>query len=287
MSAPISPGGVTSPSDTASVNTAISKRAVPVRLVGGGAKVAQVAEEVRRLHDDAGHRVVDRGEKVLGRADVRRQRDDLVAGHARERAHDLGILRVQPARQHGLAALRHAMRHQHRLAGAGRAVIHRGVRDLHGGEVRDLGLELEQILQRALRDLGLIGRVARQELGALDEVVDASPARGACRRRRRRRTAPRRRRRSSPPSARGCARPRARPCGAGGRAAPRGACPRARRRRGRRCRPRRCGPASRRGPRQRGAGSAFRDVPQAWTGRPATTTSLFTEFAMKHSSCER
>src|SRR5262249_7263731 len=37
---------------------------------------------------------------------------------------------------------------------------------------RDLGLELEQHLQRALRDLRLVGRVRGQELTALDQVID-------------------------------------------------------------------------------------------------------------------
>ena len=58
-------------------------------------------------------------------------------------------------------------------AGAGRAVVHGGVGHLHGGQIGDLRLELEQVLQRALRDLGLVGRVAGQEFGALDEMVDA------------------------------------------------------------------------------------------------------------------
>jgi hypothetical protein len=38
---------------------------------------------------------------------------------------------------------------------------------------RDLGLEFEQHLQRALRDFRLIGRVGGQELAALDQVIDA------------------------------------------------------------------------------------------------------------------
>ena len=65
------------------------------------------------------------------------------------------------------------MRHEHRFGGRGRAVIHRGVGDLHAGQKRYLGLELEQILQGPLRDLGLIGRVSRHEFGALDQMVDA------------------------------------------------------------------------------------------------------------------
>ena len=49
----------------------------------------------------------------------------------------------------------------------------RGVGHRQAGQGRDLGLELEQHLQRALGDLRLVGRVAGQELRALDDVVDA------------------------------------------------------------------------------------------------------------------
>jgi hypothetical protein len=38
--------------------------------------------------------------------------------------------------------------------------------------MRDLGLELEQHLQGALRHLGLVRRIGRQPLGPLDHVVD-------------------------------------------------------------------------------------------------------------------
>ncbi len=41
------------------------------------------------------------------------------------------------------------------------------------GQHRHLGLELEQVLQRALGDLRLIGRVGGEELRALDQVIDA------------------------------------------------------------------------------------------------------------------
>ncbi len=39
--------------------------------------------------------------------------------------------------------------------------------------MRDLGLEFEEILQRALRDLGLVRRVGGEEFRALDQVIDA------------------------------------------------------------------------------------------------------------------
>ncbi len=62
--------------------------------------------------------------------------------------------------------------HHHGLGCAGGAVVHAGVGDLHAGEFADHGLELEHGLERALRDLGLVGRVAGEELAALDERVD-------------------------------------------------------------------------------------------------------------------
>ena len=71
-----------------------------------------------------------------------------------------------------LGALGNALGHQHRFRCGRRSVIHRGVRHLHAGQQRDLGLELEQILQRALSNFRLVGRVGRQELGAADEAID-------------------------------------------------------------------------------------------------------------------
>lgn len=82
-------------------------------------------------------------------------------------------MRMQPAGEHGAAPARDAVGHQDRLGRPGRAVIHGGIGDLHPGECGHLGLELEQILQRALGDFGLVGSVAGQEFGALDQMVDA------------------------------------------------------------------------------------------------------------------
>ncbi len=110
---------------------------------------------------------------VLIRHHIRREAVYRVGRHVRQRLDHLGIMWMQPARKHGLAPLGDAMRHQHRLARAGRAVIHGSVGDIHLRERGHLRLELEQILQRALRDFRLIGRVAGQKLRALDQVVDS------------------------------------------------------------------------------------------------------------------
>jgi len=81
-------------------------------------------------------------------------------------------MRMEAAGQHRLLAPRDAVGHQHRFGRAAGAVIHRGVGDIHAGDHRHLGLELEEILQRALADLRLVGRVGGQELAALDQAVD-------------------------------------------------------------------------------------------------------------------
>ena len=65
---------------------------------------------------------------------------------------------------------RDAHRHHDRFRGRRGAVIHRGVRHIHAGQQRHLGLELEEILQRALRHLRLVRRVGGQKLAALDQV---------------------------------------------------------------------------------------------------------------------
>ncbi len=58
------------------------------------------------------------------------------------------------------------------FGGRGGAVIHRGIGHIHAGQQGHLGLELEQILQRALRHFRLVGRVGGEELAALDQVID-------------------------------------------------------------------------------------------------------------------
>ena len=143
-----------------------------MRRGGDGGQIARIAEEVRRLDDHAARLVVDRRGDVLACQEVRRQADDFVARHVRECRADIGILRMQPARNHRAIAARQPMGHQHRLAARGRTVVHRGVCDFHSGQGGHLGLELEQDLQRPLGNLGLIGRVAGQEFGTLDEMVD-------------------------------------------------------------------------------------------------------------------
>ena len=57
------------------------------------------------------------------------------------------------------------------LGRGGGAVVERGVGNIHAGELSHLGLELEQHLQRALGDFGLVRGVGGQKLRALDEVI--------------------------------------------------------------------------------------------------------------------
>ena len=140
-------------------------------------EVGDAAEDVGILDDDAARLAVDHGEQA---GDVRSP----ARGPARavsstspvKRAMvfaDRDIMGVKAGREDRLAAAGDPPRHRDRLPAGGRAVIHRGVGDVAAVEPRDLGLELEQGLQRALGDLGLVGRVAGQELAALDEMIDA------------------------------------------------------------------------------------------------------------------
>ena len=57
--------------------------------------------------------------------------------------------------------LRGALGQRHGFGRGGRLVEQRGVGDVEPGEVADHGLEIEQRLQPALADLGLIGRIGR------------------------------------------------------------------------------------------------------------------------------
>src|SRR5229473_1238224 len=134
--------------------------------------IADLAVEIRVLDDNARSLAVDERGEVLAAARRGVLNPQLLAGKPRIGLADPAIVRVQPARQHRLAAAGEAAGHRHRLGAGGGAVIERGVGDLHRGQQGDLGLELEQVLQRALRQLRLVGGVGGQELTALDQMVD-------------------------------------------------------------------------------------------------------------------
>ena len=82
-------------------------------------------------------------------------------------------MRVQAARDdQPLAPLARAERQVGGRGDRRGPLVQRRVRDRQPGELRDRGLELEHHLQPALRDLGLVRRVRRQELRARDDRVD-------------------------------------------------------------------------------------------------------------------
>ena len=146
-----------------------------VRLGGNGRQVFNTAQYVGILHDDAARLAVDGGKHTFA-VGLRRQfgqcRIERVAGIFRHRFGNADIMRVQARREHRLAPLGHAARHADGFPAGGRAVIHRRIGNIAAVQPRDLRLELEQHLQRALRDFGLIGRVGGQELAALDDMID-------------------------------------------------------------------------------------------------------------------
>ena len=139
-------------------------------------QIGDAAEDVGILDDHARRIVVDlRDQPVevhLGHQ-PRVGRVEHVAGELGHRVRHRHVMRVKTRRQDRLAALGDATRHHDRFPARGRAVVHRRVGDVGAEQPRDLRLELEQHLQRALRDLWLVRRVGGQELAALDQVIDA------------------------------------------------------------------------------------------------------------------
>src|SRR6266542_1650465 len=62
--------------------------------------------------------------------------------------------------------------HEARIRRHRGAVVAGGVRDVHGGQLADRSLVLEDGLEHALTHLGLVGRVGRQELASLEDGVN-------------------------------------------------------------------------------------------------------------------
>src|SRR6185295_509534 len=82
------------------------------------------------------------------------------------------ILRMKRISNDELIAASDSMRHKHSFGGSGRAVVHRGIRDIHAGELADHRLKLEVVLKRAMAEFRLIRRVCRKELRARDQRID-------------------------------------------------------------------------------------------------------------------
>ena len=148
---------------------------------GAGAGLGQLAqlldrpEEVRLLHEHRGGVVVDRRRQRLdvgGALGGERHLRHLHAVADGMRAQRATRVRVQPAARDQLGPARLELG---QVAGGGdraRALVDRRVRHRQPGQLRDGGLELEHHLQAALGDLGLVGRVRREELRARQQVVD-------------------------------------------------------------------------------------------------------------------
>ena len=151
-----------------------------------GRHVLEQPEDVRLGDDHAGDRVLGVGEQPLQRLEVggageRPVTDerDLVGleagpvGVGRER---LAVVRVDAARDEQPLAARRAAGHERRLGGRGAAVVVRRGHDVHRGELGQQRLVLVDALQRALADLGLVGRVGRVPLAAEQHLVDGRRA---------------------------------------------------------------------------------------------------------------
>ena len=85
---------------------------------------------------------------------------------------DLAIFRVNGPGDDGVTAASHPHGHHHRFRSSCRPVVHAGVGHVHAGELGDHGLKLKDGLERALSDLGLVGRITRQKFAALNERID-------------------------------------------------------------------------------------------------------------------
>ncbi len=101
--------------------------------------------------------------------DVQRLREDAARDQEYALLPGRRLLRLQP------------MEHRHRFGGRRALVEQRRAGDLHAGEVPHDRLEIEQRLEPALRDLGLVGRVGRIPAGILEDVPEDDARRDACR----------------------------------------------------------------------------------------------------------
>ena len=128
-----------------------------------GLHVDETPEGIRVLHDEAGRTLCRRREVA------RRNFDDFQIRASGVGADGAAEFEIDLARDHDLLAAGRADRHEGGLGDRGSTLVHGRVRDFHREQLRDERLVFEDRLERALADLGLVGRVRGQELAAQGE----------------------------------------------------------------------------------------------------------------------
>ena len=150
--------------------------AVRVGFCGNLGQIADAPQYVGILHDNTRCFAIDprqQPRRIGFGNQFGRGRDQIITRKPRHRLRNAHVMRVQTRRQQRLAALGDPPRHDDRFPARSRTIVHAGIGDITAEQARDLRLEFEQHLQRALRDFGLIRRVGGQKFAALDDMVDA------------------------------------------------------------------------------------------------------------------
>ena len=143
--------------------------------VGNACVVLDDAVVVGLLHDESCHAALSKflveslavEDTIGGRHELDGEAVEVCVG-LDDAAH-LWVHRL--AHQDAVCLLGVAPSHHGSLRRSGSAVVHRGVGNVHARQLCNHRLILEDVVKRALRYFGLIRRIGRQELRALDEVL--------------------------------------------------------------------------------------------------------------------
>jgi hypothetical protein len=125
------------------------------------------------LEDRAGCPLAGRAKLVrVGRPVAMRHLYDVEPESRRVGLDHLPDLRVRRLGEHDLRPPRGVLRNEACVRGDCRPVVAGGIGDVHARQLANSGLVLEDRLQHALAELGLVRRVGGQELPALEDGVD-------------------------------------------------------------------------------------------------------------------
>ena len=151
------------------------QRAILVRDLCHRCNILDGAEEIRRLDQHARGLGSDRFFQMfqvqaatvveVGNSD----RHALMRGVGGKH---LAILGMQAARDDYRSASRESHGHHYRFSRGSRAVIHGSVGHFHPGQFANHRLKFEDRLQRALRNLRLVGRISGQEFATRNQRID-------------------------------------------------------------------------------------------------------------------